>query len=97
MALTLKDFLKSFPEFDEVSHDERDLVLAKLAEAESLIDRSVYASNADTAVKYMAAHLIAISPCGQSAGLSGEHGTSAYRPLLKHLKRTAAAVGVRVI
>lgn len=97
MATTVKDLLESFPEFEDVACKHEKLVKAKLADADLLVDPKVYGEKAGLACKYIAAHLIAISPCGKSAGLSNEHGSSAYKSMVKELKTIGGAVGCRVI
>lgn len=99
MAVTRDVFLLSFPEFYDVSCKHRDLVDAKIAEAHTLIDATAYGTNYETAVKYMAAHLIAISPCGRAARLSSDReiGKSRYSALLADLKHATSGMALRVI
>jgi hypothetical protein len=78
MAVTLAAFKLTFPEFNldgdadaTIPAIQDALITAKLAEAEGQIDRGVFQTetNADSAVKYLAAHLLACSPSGINARL----------------------------
>lgn len=100
MAVTLSSFKAAFPEFDLGTDAEHDaLVTAKLAEAEGMVDRSVFKDpaqkNADSAVSYLTAHLLACSPSGINARLAkdkkGEPQTL-YWPTYKRIVRSATCL-----
>lgn len=94
MALSLPAFKVRFPEFD-VDSETDTLVTAKLAEAEGMVDRSLFKDpagvNADSCVGYLAAHLAASSPGGLNARLakgekSGSIKTLYWEPYMKLLR-----------
>lgn len=110
MAVTLETFKAAFPEFDldgesgltEEEIDAHDaLVTAKIAEAEAMLDRTVFPSteNADAAISYKAAHLLALSPSGINARLvkdkKGDPRTL-YKPTLDTLVKGATCALGRV-
>lgn len=81
MSVDVSSFKARFPEFDlGVDATQDALITAVLAEAEGSVDRSLFQSstNADTAVKYRAAHLLACSPAGMKLKLVGKDGMSGY-------------------
>ncbi len=103
MTVALADIYASFPELDlsvdDVPNTDQDaLVNAKLAEATAQVDTSIFQSstNADSAIKYLTAHLIALSPAGLNMKLA-KLGTqdTVYWPTYQRLAR-AASFGYRV-
>lgn len=97
--VTVQDLKDSFPEFDlGPGNDVQNTLLAvKLAEAETLIDRSLFATvtQADTAIKYQTAQLVALSPAGMNAKLANKDGSTIYDRTLVFVTR-AATFGFRV-
>ncbi len=103
-ALTAADIAATFPEFD--LRDDANVPIAaqltliglKLAEAEGQVDRTVFqkAVNADTVVKYLTAHLLAISPSGIAARLSKDGKQSIYWDTFERLAQAATCLGFRV-
>lgn len=101
MAVTLSSFKASFPEFDlgtDAAHDA--LVTAKLAEAEGMVDRTLFQSTtqADSCVSYCAAHLLACSPGGINARLAKDKKgdvQTLYWPTYQQLKRLGAILANR--
>lgn len=97
MAVTYAQFVQRFPEFSQAP---QDTVEACLAEAEARVDRTFVATNkADAAVKYLAAHLIAVNPLGEYARLdaSGKKKsmTTYWAEYMRLIRSTGA--GCRVI
>lgn len=81
----------TFPEFISAGDP---LIGAKLAEAQTLVDYTVYsAAQGDMAVKYMTAHLLATSPMGKTARMVTKDGRSSYLDMFDTLLRCAAAGG----
>ena len=96
MAVTKDDVYESFPEFDlsvdsEANADQDSLVDAKIAEAETQIARSKYPSDeqADVSVKYLTAHLLALSPAAQNLRLVRKDGSTLYWLQYERLARRA--------
>jgi hypothetical protein len=93
LALSLPAFKVRFPEF-EVDSETDTLATAKLAEAEGMVDRSLFKDpaqvNADSCVGYLAAHLLANSPGGLNARLAKEEKGGAvtlyWQPYMKLLR-----------
>jgi len=94
MAVTLETFLRDFPEFEDIACKEEAFVLAKIALAEDMTDADYYGTSADAAWGYLAAHLIASSPCGISASLATDTQSSSYSAMLDSLKARGFAVRV---
>jgi hypothetical protein len=98
-VLTLDEFLDSFPEFEGLVCNEsgKKLVNAKLNEARCLVDASVWGGKYEIGVKYKAAHLLAIAPCGRSSGLSDpKEPETVYSKLFSKVMCSVAS-GCRVI
>lgn len=83
------DIKASFPELVSAGDP---LITAKLAEAITQVDYSVYtpAAAGDMAVRYLTAHLLALSPFGNSARLANKDGSSTYETMYLRLQRQAA-------
>jgi len=96
VAVVLADIYASFPEF-ALSLNIDALVTAKLTEAKAQVDYSLFENtvNADTAVKYLTARLLALSPAGLNMKLSGRDGATIYDATYMRVLR-AAAFGYRV-
>lgn len=92
MAISEAQFLIRFPEFEGAPAGLIDEVIA---EATRRVDPDQYLETTDDAIKYLAAHKLAISPYGQQARLSTD-GSSTYKVEFDEL-RSEAAIGVRVI
>lgn len=97
MAVTATSFKAAYPEFDLGVDSEHDaLIAAKLAEAEGRVDRAIFtATNADSAVMALTAHLLACSPSGINARLAKDKKgevQSLYLPNFKALARAATCL-----
>jgi hypothetical protein len=86
---TLASFLQAFPEFSDGSAPQNTLVQTKLDEAAEGIDVSVWGEQATTGHGYLTAHLLALSPMGNTAKLTDGGGTT-YE---KHYARLVKMVG----
>ncbi len=97
MAVSIDDVKASFPEFDLGTDPQNALITAKLAEAAAQVDASLFQNsvNADSAVKYLCAHLLALSPAGINARLAKIGDSTIYYSTYQRLIRAAAA-GYRV-
>ncbi len=92
MAVDFGSFVGDFPEFESAG---RSLVESKIADAVLDIDTTVWGAKTDIGVKYLTAHILALSPFGQQARLVSKDGSTTY---MKHLKREMRSVtsGFRV-
>lgn len=78
MPVSSADLVVRFPEF---ANAPADLLAARLAQAARSIDTEVWGDLADDGVAQLAAHLLAMSPFGTTAGLragAGANQTSIY-------------------
>lgn len=87
MAVTLASFRVHFPEFDGASDS---LVQAKLDEAALALDERVFGARFDEAVRYSAAHRLALSPFGQNARMVAKDGSTTYGTQLDNVCRACA-------
>lgn len=87
MAVTLASFRVHFPEFDGA---DDSLVQAKLDEAALALDERVFGVRFDEAVRYRAAHTLAISPFGQTARLVAKDGSTTYGSQFEQVSRACA-------
>jgi hypothetical protein len=75
MAVAYADFLARFPEFEPAP---KAMVEAALSEARRNVDAEVFGDKTDDAIRWKAAHLLAISPFGQQARLISKDGSTTY-------------------
>lgn len=75
MAVERRDFLSRFPEFEPAS---KAMIETALDEAERNVDAEVFAGKTDDAIRWKAAHLLAISPFGQQARMISKDGSTTY-------------------
>jgi hypothetical protein len=93
VAVTVNQFIVRFAEFCDA---DKDLVQACIDDAELMIDRSWYGDKADMAVRYKAAHLLAINPLGEMARLEKDKHSTTYGKIFSKIKGSIGA-GCRVI
>lgn len=75
MAVDFKSFVADFPEFEPAG---KPLIDSKIADARLRIDAEVWDLKTDLGVKYLAAHLLALSPFGQQSRLVAKDGSTTY-------------------
>lgn len=91
MAVLRADIYASFPEFNlapgGTNATQDALVDAKLVEAKGRVDYAVFQNsvNADSAVKYLTAHLLALSPSAVNLRLVKKDGSTIYKGLFDAL------------
>ena len=92
MAVDLDSFLVRFPEFEPATEP---MIREALGEASRNVDPDVFKEKTDDAIKWKAAHLLAITPFGQQARLVAKDGTTTYG---KHFAKLVRSVtpGFRV-
>lgn len=104
MSVDVDSIKQSFPEFNLGIQDNDDdniaqdvLIATKIDEAEGMIDRSIFQSptNADSAVKYLTAHLLALAPSAVNLRLVKKDGSTLYYLTYERLTKRAA-FGYRV-
>ena len=66
MAVSVEQFRLEFPEFVNANEG---LLAGKIADATAMLNASAFGTMHDQAIKYMAAHLVALSPNGEFARL----------------------------
>lgn len=90
MAVTLASFRVHFPELNAASDT---LVQAKLDEAALALDERVFGARFDEAVRYSAAHRLALSPFGQNARMVAKDGSTTYGMQFDNVCRACAGGG----
>jgi hypothetical protein len=89
VAVTSAQIKAEFPEF---LNADSGLIDAKIADATGLLDETAWGAKFDQAVKYMACHLLALSPKGETMRLrpdrEPEGATTLYERRYLELKRT---------
>jgi len=90
MTVTVDQIKAEFPEF---AATDSWLISRRIDDAMRLVDSTAFGEHADAAVKYLACHLVALSPHGEPARLvesqePGGAGTTYERQYLL-LKRSA--------
>lgn len=66
MTVTVEQIRTEFPEF---VNTDSGLLAGKIADAQNMLNVGAFGTHYDQAVKYMACHLIALSPSGEFARL----------------------------
>lgn len=89
-AATFKTFL---PEFRSTGDAQIALVLTEAAKG---VDAELFGETYEQAVFYRAAHMLALSPQGQSAKLVATLGGTTYQKHYERLCRECGAGGFRV-
>jgi hypothetical protein len=92
MAVSRRDFLARFPEFEPAS---KAMVEQAIDEAGRNVDAEVFDDKTDDAIRWKAAHLLAISPFGQQARLIAKDGSTTYGTHFTALARSVTP-GFRV-
>lgn len=86
--MDLQTFRSLHPEFDSL---DDPIIEVKLAQAAERLDPSVYGGKYDQAHELLAAHLLVVSPFGQSARLEGDQeGSSLYWPEYERIRKLVA-------
>ena len=91
--LLLDKFVKRFLEFADT---EEHLIQMALYESQNEVSKEAFGSMHETAVFYLAAHKLAISPMGEPSRLDGVEEKDVYRLEYERLCRSAF-LGARVI
>lgn len=76
--VTVEQLRAEFPEF---AGADTGLLQGKLADAQAMLHVSAFGEMHDQAVKYMAAHLVALSPNGEFARLDANEEPDGARTL----------------
>ena len=92
MAVERRDFLARFPEFEPAS---KGMIDEAIAEAARNVVGGVWREKNDDGVRWLAAHLLAISPFGQQARLISKDGSTTYGKRFAELVRSVTP-GFRV-
>lgn len=85
MTVERRDFLARFPEFEPAS---KAMIESAIAEAGRNVDADIFDTKTDDAIRWKAAHLLAISPFGQQARLSSKDGSTTYGKRFTELARS---------
>lgn len=97
MTVTVASFRTRFPEFGTSSVTSDEMIQTCLDEAADRTPESVWGSGVkrDAGIRYLAAHLLAMSPQARELKLSTPDGNSAYLPERRRLQYEVAS-GFRV-
>jgi hypothetical protein len=88
MAVDATSLTVRYPELAPAVTAAPDMVDACIAQAEILIDRTVYGSKADAAVHALAAHFVAINPLGELGRLNKRNDDTVYLMQYRQLRRS---------
>lgn len=92
MSVEPRDFLARFPEFEPAGST---MVSAAIAEAVRGVDAEVWGTKTDDGVRWLTAHLLAITPWGQQARMVSKDGSTTYSKEHARLVRSVSS-GFRV-
>ena len=94
MAVTVAQIKAEFPEF---ARTDPAILTAKINDAMALIQPSTFGDDYDQAIKYLACHLLTLSPSGEFARLKQrdpDGATSTYERTYKTIQRKVAGAMV---
>lgn len=99
MAVTAASIQAEFPEFAET---DTALITAKIGDATRRISAEIWGNLTDDGVKYLACHLVAMSPLGEQSKLELKSGPDAGKSTTEYWleyerMRAIVASGCRVI
>ncbi len=89
---TISTFLVSFPEFSDSSAPQLALIQAKLDEAELELDATVWGDRTNSGHGYLTAHLLALSPLGNTAKLVKGDSTTYWQHYVRLLRKVTAGI-----
>lgn len=95
MTVTVAQIRVRFPEFEDSSVTPDALIEMLIDEAESRTPSSIWGDKEDAGVRYLTAHLLALSPQARELKLSTPDGNSNYLPERKRLEAIVAS-GFRI-
>jgi hypothetical protein len=86
-------------EFPEFAHTNEGLLAGKIADASAMLNAHAFGDVHDQAVKYMAAHLVSLSPGGQFARLDPNEEEDGARTLYErqYLALQRGVIGAMVV
>lgn len=96
MAVTVQQLRDEFPEFVNTN---QGLVAGKIADATAMLNASAFGEMHDQAVKYMAAHLVALSPNGEFGRLDANEEEDGARTLYErqYMAIARGVIGAMVV
>lgn len=96
MAVSAEQLRAEFPEF---ANTDLGLLNGKIADATAMLSASAFGDQHDQAVKYMAAHLVALSPGGEFARLDPSKEEDGARTLYErqYLAVQKGVIGAMVV
>lgn len=82
MAVSVAQLKSEFPEFVNTNEG---LLAGKIADATAMLNAAAFGEMHDQAIKYMAAHLVALSPSGEFARLDANEEADGARTLYERV------------
>jgi hypothetical protein len=92
VTVTVASLVSEFPEFARATVA---MIQAKIDEAELRTPERIWGAKVDLGVKYLAAHLLAMSPFGRELKLANDDGRTIYGDERTRLERIVSS-GFRV-
>ena len=87
MALDVTTFVAKFPEFDEIGTVSPDTITQAIEDAKEFCDSTIWGSRYESGVLYKAAHMLAMSPFGETARLDKKGEQSTYGVVFDSMRR----------
>lgn len=99
MAVTPTNLGEHFPEFASVVANDPAFVTKKIEEATRRVSAEIWDPHGltDDGIRYLTAHLIAMSPLGEQAKLDPKDGLTTYEREYQRLVRVVATGACKVI
>jgi len=94
MTVTAASLIAEFPEFD-LDGSNTAIIQAKIDAATLRTDATVWGTMRDEGIKYLAAHLLALSPFARELKLANDNGETIYGKMRRDMEMVVAS-GFRV-
>lgn len=96
MAVSVEQLRTEFPEF---AHTDEGLLAGKIADAMAMLNAHAFGDAHDQAIKYMAAHLVALTPNGEFARLDPNEEEDGARTLYErqYMTLSRGVLGAMVV
>lgn len=85
--MTVPEFTRRFPEWEQVATDAPEIIEAALADAAQFVSVSVWGARYDAGLAYKAADLLAGGPFGENARLKDAPGKTTYGMRFEEMRK----------
>lgn len=91
MTVSVSDIRTRFPEFDNSAITSDALITMLIDEAETRTPATIWGSKQDAGIRYLTAHLLALSPQARELKLATADGSTPYLAERQRLERIVSS------